>query len=185
MNIGAKRTVCKKQCLKLLESRVRLLHDEQPGETGGTRAAGRAATRTKVVLRMVRGIVVPGRPALLWLHAGDRRFHGDDGPGLIAPQAPPQVFGVGHGSTVQKRALHERCGVLQGSGLAGRQPRQAAVAQRERRSLVTETEVPVRRDCFLLLPMENINRVILLVVAKSKRCAMKSNVPPTKGYNIS
>lgn len=132
-------------------SRVHLLHDERPSQTSGARASGRAATWTTVVWRMVRGITAPGWPAMLRSHSGDRRFHGDDGPGLIAPQASPQVLGVGHRPAVQKRALHERRGVLQRSRFAGRQSRQAAVAQSERRPFV-KSKVPVRRDGLIFLP---------------------------------
>lgn len=81
----------------------------------------------------------------------DRRFDGYDGPRLIASQASPQVLRVGHGPAVQKRTLHERRGVLQRSGFAGRQSRQTAVAQGERRPLV-ETKISVGSNRLVFLP---------------------------------
>lgn len=102
---------------------------KRTGQTGGAGAPGGAAARTTVVERIV--VVTPGRAAF-GSHMRHGRLDGYDGPRLTAPETPPQVFGIGHGPAVQQRALHERRGILQGSGLASRQSCQAAVAQRER-----------------------------------------------------
>lgn len=84
-------------------------------------------------------------------HVRHGRFDGYRGPRLIAPDASPQVLGIGDGAAVQQRALHERRGIPQGPRLARGQPTRAAVAERERRPLV-EAEVPVRGRRFLLFP---------------------------------
>lgn len=107
-------------------------------------------------------MVLFGPAAALGSRVCDGRFDGYNGPGLIAPKTSPQVFGVRHGAAVQQRTFHERRGVLQRSGLARRQSRQAAVAQGERGTLV-ETEITVRRNRFFLLSARPRNKTSIVI----------------------
>lgn len=118
-------------------------------------------------------MIAPG-PAL-GPHMSDGRFDGYDRPRLIAPQTPPQVLRVGHGTAVQERTLHERRGVLQRSGFTGGQPRQTSV-QTERRPLV-ETEISVGSSCLVLLPASVHNNNITVVFnRRSKRKTLKASL---------
>lgn len=162
--------------LSRLEKRHYSLHDERSGQASGSRAAGGAAARATIVLRM---IAAPGRrPSAMMGRPSDRvcygRFDRYHGSGLVAPQTPSQVFGIGHRSAaVQQRSLDERRGILQGPRFAGGQPAQAAVAQRERRPLV-KPEIPVRRRSLLLLPA-NIDRVQITANILGVRDGRKKN----------